>query len=262
MSVSKKVTGYKDMTIVEHIEELRRRLIVAIVFFFFATIAGFFLAQPIIVYLQNADEAKELTMNAFKLTDPIKIYMQVAFLVGFIFSLPMFLYQIWAFISPGLYEKERKVSLSYIPSAVILFIGGICFSYYILFPFAVDFMTKIALNLNINQLIGINEYFQFLFQITIPFGFLFQLPVLVLFLTRLGIVTPLFLKKMRKYAYLILLIIADLITPPDLLSHLMVTVPLFFLYEISILISHIAYKKSLQTRQEAGAKADVLKTGE
>jgi sec-independent protein translocase protein TatC len=199
--------------------------------------------------LQKADEAKELTMNAFRLTDPVKIYMQFAFLIAFIITSPVILYQLWAFISPGLSDKERKVTLSYIPVSVILFVGGIAFAYFILFPFVVEFMTSIANRLDINQVIGINEYFQFLFQLTIPFGVLFQLPVVVMFLTRLGIVTPMYLVKIRKYAYFVLVVIAAFITPPDLLSHMMVTIPLLLLYEVSIFISRISYKKVLEAEK-------------
>jgi len=234
----------KDMTVYEHIAELRKRLIYVVVFFFIAVIGGFFMAEPIIVYLQHTDEAKELTMNAFRITDPLKIYMQMAFVISFVLTTPVLFYHLWAFISPGLYHKERKVTLSYIPISLLLFIAGISFSYFILFPFVIDFMTRIADKLNINQVIGINEYFQFLFQITVPFGILFQLPVVIMFLTRLGILTPMFLSKIRKYAYFVLLVIAAFITPPDLISHLMVTIPLFILYEISIWISKIAYKKA------------------
>lgn len=238
--------SHKDMTMYEHIGELRKRLVFAVVFFFFAAVASFFIAEPLIVYLQKADEAKDLTMNAFRLTDPVKIYMQFAFLIAFVLTSPVLLYQLWAFISPGLYEKERRVTLGYIPISVLLFISGIAFSYFVLFPFVVDFMSRIADRLDINQVIGINEYFQFLFQLTIPFGLLFQLPVVIMFLTRLGIVTPMFLSQVRKYAYFVLLVIAAFITPPELLSHMMVTVPLLLLYEVSIIISRFAYKKAQQ----------------
>lgn len=241
----------RDMTVYEHITELRKRLIFVVVFFLFAVIGGFLLSEPLIKFLQHADEAKDLTMNAFRLTDPIKIYLQFTFIIGACFTLPFALFQLWAFISPGLYEKERKVTLSYIPMSVVLFLLGISFSYFVLFPFVVTFMTNVAENLNIQQVIGINEYFQFLFQLTLPFGLLFQLPVVVMFLTRLGIVTPMFLSSIRKYAYFVLLVIAAFITPPELLSHIMVTVPLLILYEISIWISKMSYRKVLKAEQEA-----------
>src|SRR5699024_10624073 len=104
----------------------------------------------------------------------------------------------------------------------------------------IHFLSELSERLNVTEQYGVNEYFSFLLRITIPFGFLFQLPVVVMFLTRLGLVTPMFLSSIRKYSYFGLLVIAGFITPPDLVSHLMVTVPLFLLYEISIWISKIS----------------------
>jgi sec-independent protein translocase protein TatC len=236
----------REMSVYDHIGELRKRIIIIAAFFFVSAIGGFFLAEPIIVYLQQTNEAKDLTMNAFRLTDPIKIFMQFSFIIAFIITFPVTLYQLWAFISPGLFERERKVTLSYIPISIFLFLSGLAFSYFILFPFVVNFMSRLADRLDINQVIGINEYFQFLFQLTLPFGLLFQMPVIVMFLTRLGIITPDFLVRVRKFAYFILLVVGAFITPPELLSHLMVTVPLLLLYEISIIISRFAYRKAKQ----------------
>jgi sec-independent protein translocase protein TatC len=240
----------QNMSIYEHIGELRRRILIVAVVFLGATIAGFFLADSLIVYLQGADEVKELEMNTFRLTDPVKIYMQFAFIIGCVLSSPVILYHVWAFVSPGLLEKERKVTLSYIPFSVLLFLAGVSFSYFVLFPFVVKFMTSLTERLDVNQVIGINEYFEFLFQFTLPFGILFQMPVVVMFLTRLGIITPMTLVSIRKYAYFVLLVIAAIITPPELLSHLMVTLPLLVLYEISIGISYFSYKKSMKVQEE------------
>ena len=234
----------REMSLLEHIIELRRRLVFIAFFFAVFVMAGFFLAKPIILYLQQTDEAKLLTLNAFKLTDPLLVYMQFAVIIGAVLTAPLVLYQLWAFISPGLYEKERKVTLSYIPVSIILFLGGIAFSYFILFPFVVEFMTNLSDDLKVNQVIGIYEYFQFLIQLTIPFGLLFQMPVIIMFITRLGLVTPMLLAKIRKYAYFFLFVIAAFITPPDMLSDFMVAAPLLILYEISIVISRISYRKA------------------
>ncbi|WP_027410635.1 twin-arginine translocase subunit TatC [Anoxybacteroides tepidamans] len=240
----------KEMSVYEHLGELRKRLIIVLLFFGVAMIASFFFVEPVILYLQKADEAKELTMNAFRLADPIKIYMQFAFVIALVLTSPVLLYQIWAFVSPGLYEKERKVTLSYIPLSLFLFLSGVSFAYFVLFPFVVRFMQDLASQLGIHQVIGINEYFEFLLQLVLPFGALFQLPVIVMFLTRLGIITPMFLSKGRRYAYLILLIVAAIITPPDVMSQLIVMIPLSILYEISIWISKIAYRKVLLAEQK------------
>jgi sec-independent protein translocase protein TatC len=239
-----------EMTLVEHIGELRKRLTIIVVFFLFALILSFFLAEPLIRYLQFSEEARNLTLNAFKITDPLKIYMQVMFILALIMTSPLIMYQFWAFISPGLHDRERKATLSYIPFSVMLFLGGIAFAYLILFPYVIGFMLNISDNLAIQETIGINEYFQFLFQITLPFGFIFQLPVVMLFLTRLGIITPMMMVKYRKYAYLILITIAAFITPPDVVSHLLVTGPMLLLYEFSIVIAKVGYRKFLKAEQK------------
>ncbi|OAT73061.1 twin-arginine translocase subunit TatC [Parageobacillus thermoglucosidasius] len=240
----------KEMSVYEHLGELRKRIIIVVVFFIIALVASFFFVEPVILYLQQTDEAKELTMNAFRLTDPIKIYFQFAFVIAFILTAPVLLYQIWAFVSPGLYEKERRVTLSYIPISIFLFLAGVSFAYFVLFPFVVRFMKNLAERLGIHQVIGVNEYFQFLLHLVLPFGIVFQLPVVVMFLTRLGLITPMLLVKVRKYAYLALLILAAVITPPDVLSQVIVMIPLSILYEISIWISKMAYRKVLLAQKE------------
>ncbi len=219
-------------------------------FFIAALIGGFFLAVPVISFLQQAPQAVDMPFHAFRLTDPLRVYVNFAMIMALILIIPVILYQLWSFISPGLKENEQKATLAYIPISFLLLLAGISFSYFILIPFVMSFMSDMATRLEISEMYGINEYFSFLFQLTIPFGFLFQLPVIVMFLTRLGIVTPAFLSKIRKYAYFVLLIIAGLITPPELMSHLLVTFPMLILYEISIAISRATYRKYNKTTLE------------
>lgn len=239
----------KDLTLIEHIDEIRKRLMITVVFFVIAVLGSFFLAKPLIQFLQYSEEAKSLTLNAFTITDPIMIYLKVIMFIAMVITSPVILYQLWSFVSPGLHETERKATLSYIPFTFFLFVGGILFSYKVLFPYVINFMILLSTDLDINQVIGINEYFTFLFQITVPFGIIFQLPIVLLFLTRLGMVTPMMMVKVRKYAYFVLFVIAAFITPPDIFSHLLVTLPLFILYEISVMVSRIGYKKYLKSEQ-------------
>lgn len=243
-------TTEKQLTIIEHIDELRKRLMVIVVFFVMALIGSFFIAKPLIHYLQYTEEAKSLTLNAFNVTDPIVIYLKVIVIVAAILISPVLLYQLWSFVSPGLQETERKVTLSYIPFGFLLFLGGLSFSYFILFPYIMKFTMALSQELEITQTLGINQYFNFLIQITIPFGLIFQMPILMLFLTRLGIIEPAFLIRVRKFAFFILFVVAAVITPPDLFSHLFVTVPLFLLYEFSIIISRFGYRKYLKAEQQ------------
>lgn len=240
----------KDLTVIEHIEEFRQRLWLSAVVFILAVAGSFFLAKPLIHFLKYSLETKNLTLNAFQVTDPMMIYLKVILILALIITSPVLSYQLWSFVSPGLHEKERRATLSYIPYSFILFLAGISFSYFVLFPYIMHFMMTLSGDLGIVQVIGINEYFNFLFQITLPFGVVFQLPVVLLFLTRLGIITPMMMVKVRKYAYFILFVIAAFITPPDIVSHLFVTVPLFILYEISVGISRVGYRKYLLAEQK------------
>lgn len=240
----------RTLTIIEHIEEIRKRLITIVVFFAVSVIGGFLMAKPLIKFLQSNGPAADLPLNAFNVIDPIAIYLKVVVFIGIIIILPIIMYQFWAFVSPGLLETERRVTLSYIPFAFILFLSGIAFSYYVLLPYVIKFMETLSADLGITQTIGINQYFSFLFQILLPFGFVFQLPVVLLFLSRLGFLNPNVLTKFRKIAYFVLFVIAAFITPPDLVSHLFVTVPLFLLYEISIVIARIGYRKFLKAEEK------------
>ncbi|WP_431028206.1 twin-arginine translocase subunit TatC [Lysinibacillus sp. LZ02] len=233
----------KELTVVEHMEELRSRLFVTAIFFVLALFIGFFTAEPIIQFIQYSEEAENLTLNAFKVTDPLTVYLQVTFIVAAVVTSPILLYQLWSFITPGLHETERKATLKYIPYSFFLFIGGIAFSYFVLFPFVMKFMMGLSQDLEIQQTIGINEYFSFLFKLLIPFGFLFQLPVVTMFLSRIGLLSPILMVKFRKYSYFVLLVISVLLAPPDFVSNVIIAIPLFLLYEISIMISRIGYRK-------------------
>lgn len=240
----------KELTVIEHMEELRSRLVVTAIFFVLALIASFFLTKPIIKYIQHSDQASQFTLNAFTPTDPLAVFLKVLFLLAIIFTLPMLLFQLWSFITPGLLESERKATLKYIPYSILLFLIGISFSYFVLFPYVMNFMASLSDDLNIEQVIGINEYFSFLFKLVLPFGVVFQLPVLTLFLARIGVMDPQLMVKFRKYSYFVLFVLAAILAPPDLISNLIVAIPLFLLYEFSIVIARIGYKKFVIAEQQ------------
>ncbi len=234
----------KELTVIEHIEELRKRLFICAIFFVLALVGSFYVAEPIIKFIQHTGEHEQhLTLNAFNVGDPLTVYLEVTFIVALIITSPIILYQLWAFITPGLHETERKATLKYIPYAFLLFIGGLAFGYFILFPNVMNFMMKLSSDLEIQQTIGINEYFSFLFKLVVPFGLIFQLPVVTLFLARIGLLNPKLMVKFRKYSYFVLFVLAVLLAPPDLISNLLIAIPLFILYEVSIVIARIGYKK-------------------
>ena len=239
----------KELTVLEHIEELRKRLFVTAIFFVLALFGGFYTAKPIIKYIQFSEQAQQFTLNASNPSDPLTVYLSVTFLVALVLVSPMLLFQLWLFITPGLHETERKATLKYIPYSFLLFIAGISFSYFILFPNVMRFMVNLSNDLQIETIININEYFSFLFKLVIPFGFIFQLPVLTLFLARIGILNPTLMVKFRKYSYFALFVLAVLLAPPDLVSNILIAIPLFLLYEVSIVIAKFGYRKFLIAEQ-------------
>ena len=242
---------HEKKEIMEHVEELRKRVLFTSYFFIAALFVGFYFAKPLVNYLQHAPWLDMTEMHAFNVTDPLRIYLTMIVIIAFIIILPVVLYQFWAFVSPGLYEKERQVTLIYIPIAFLLMLLGMVFAYYIIVPYIVKFTFSLSIEMGIVSTIGINDYFGFLVRTVLPFGIIFQMPILVLFATQLGIITPMFLKKNRKYAYFILFVVAALIAPPDVMTHFLLTLPMILLYEISISVSKIGYRRYLKAEEAA-----------
>lgn len=235
-----------EMTWLEHFTELRKRIIYILIVSVIILVIGLVFAKPMIVWLKSAEPAAGIEWNVFSPWDSIRIYMQVAFVFSLIITLPFALYQIWAFAKPGLKETEQKAILMYIPFAFLLYVCGISFAYFVVFPFAFRFTSMLTGHLGLTETYGIMQYFMFMFNIVLPIGILFELPVIVMFLTRLRILNPSRLVKMRKHAYLALVILSTLFTPPDFISPILVSIPLIIIYEISVHISKFVYRKHVQ----------------
>src|SRR5690625_3624996 len=172
----------------------------------------------------------------------IWIYFTIAGLMAIVATLPVLSLQLWLFIKPGLTKSERRASLSYIPAIFLLFVIGLAFGYLMFVKLILPFLLSLNDGM-FNELFTVERYFRFLFRVTIPFALLFEIPIIIMFLTSLGIVTPQFLRKVRKYAYFVLLIVGAVVTPPDVILQLSVAIPLFVLYEISIYLSVIVHRK-------------------
>ncbi|MEI7026464.1 twin-arginine translocase subunit TatC [Paenibacillus sp. y28] len=244
------------MSLVEHLTELRGRIIWVLVVFVLAMIGGLIVADPVLNFLKNQEPARSISWNAFSPWDAIGIYMQVSMVIALAVCLPVILYHFWAFVRPGLRENEQKATLKYIPFAALLFLIGLAFSYFIVFPMAFEFTLMVTHNLQLTETYGITQYFTFMFNILLPISLLFELPIVVMFLTRIRILNPLRLRKMRRYAYVILVIVATVVTPPDLISDILVAIPLILLYELSVLLSTLVYRKQLEQErrfEEEGA---------
>ncbi|MEK9200129.1 twin-arginine translocase subunit TatC [Ureibacillus sp. 179-F W5.1 NHS] len=233
----------KELTLVEHLEELRKRLIIISITFVLSLLLGFWLAPKTLNFIKQQPTATVVDWNIFGYTDGLMIYVKCALILALLITLPVTLWQIWLFVKPGLTEKEAKGTLFYIPISFLLFLLGISFSYFLLFPLMVNFLSNVNTSIGAIETYGIKQYFTLLFHIVLPVGLVFELPVVILFLTNVGIVTPDKLKRMRKVAYFILIIIGVSISPPDFLSDFIIVVPLLLLFEISIGISSWSLKR-------------------
>ncbi|MEH7344538.1 twin-arginine translocase subunit TatC [Bacillus sp. JJ1532] len=236
----------KELNLVEHLDELRKRLIITIAAFLVFFVAGFMYVEEIYHWFVRDLDVKLIVLGP---SDIIWVYFMIASVVAIAATIPVLALQIWLFVKPALSPVERRISLSYIPALFILFIVGLCFGYFVIFPTVLGFLVDLG-----GQMLETNftaeKYFRFIMHMTMPFGVLFELPVVVMFLTSLGILNPYALAKIRKYAYFILIVIAIVISPPDFMSDFLVAIPLLFLYEISINLSKIVYKRKLKKEQQ------------
>lgn len=230
--------------LITHLTELRRRLLAIAAAFVTAMCGGLYLSPRILRYIQSGPTAEAVQWNVFSFTDGLFIYMRCAFLFALLFTLPVLIYHLWAFARPGLTEKEAKGTLAYVPISFLLFLAGAAFSYFVIFPMMLTFMMEMNRTVGAVETYGIDKYFSFLFSIMFPLGLAFEMPLVILFLTRLGLLTPEKLKGTRKYAYFGLTIAGACISPPDFVSHLSVTVPLLILFEASILLSRRFTKRT------------------
>jgi len=238
------------MGFLDHLDELRRRLIwsllalgvsFAVALSWARRILAFFLA-PITPLL--GDHKPIYT----ELTEPFLLYMKVAFVASIFLAAPFILYQIWAFISPGLYTKERRYAIPFILFATTFFIMGGSFGYYLGFPIACRFLLGIAEDFQ--PALRISGLFSFESKIILGMGLVFELPTVVYFLARLGIITPGFLWRNFKYAILIIFIVAAIVTPtPDMVTQCIFAAPMILLYLLSILVAHV-FRRNREERSE------------
>lgn len=235
----------KAMDVTGHLSELRNRLMVTAVVFVIFFIVGFIYRKEIYSFFERDIHIK---LNIMSPLETVWIFFSIAGLVAIVATIPLLTLQLWLFIKPGLKKKERRATLSYIPAIFFLFVLGLVAGYFafthLIFPFL------IALNDGMfNEIFTVEKYFRILFHTMIVFAFVFELPIVMMFLTSLGILTPDFLKRTRKYAYFILLLISGLITPPDIILQIVVAIPLILLYEISIQLASYAYRKKRKRQQ-------------
>ena len=229
----------QTQTLIEHLVELRRRLVwimlVMLAAFFavipFAQPLYTFVAQPLMASLPQGTQ-----MIATDVIAPFFVPIKVALMTAFLATLPHTLYQIWAFVAPALYQNEKRLVLPLVLSSLILFFTGMAFAYYLVFPLIFKFLTGIT-PVGVSMSTDIDKYLSFILGMFVAFGTTFEVPVVVVLLARMGIVDTETLKRARPYVIVGAFIVAAVITPPDVVSQILLAVPLIILYEAGIWFS-------------------------
>jgi sec-independent protein translocase protein TatC len=228
-----------EMNLIDHLGEMRKRLIIILGSFMLLLIISFIYVQDIYNWIIQGSSIKLAVLGP---SDIIWVYLMLSGIIAIAGTIPIAAHQIWLFVKPALSINERKVTLAYIPALFILFISGISFGYFVIFPIVFNFLLSLTGDMFMTFFTA-EKYFRFMVHIILPFGFLFELPVIIMFLTSLGILNPYRLQKMRKVSYFALIVTAVLITPPDFVSDVIVVVPLLFLYECSVMLSKVVYRR-------------------
>ncbi len=233
-----------EMPFLDHLEELRWRIIKSLVAVVVFTIIAFFFSDQILKFLLLSTRhlKHQFQLQVLKVQTVFIIKLELAIITGVIFALPVIFYQIWAFVAPGLMENERRYVVPVILFATISFIVGAAFAFFVIIPFALDFFLGLVPE-NVKNNIALDFYFGFVARLVLVFGIVFELPVVSLLLTKLGILTPKILRKYRRYAIVVIFILAAILTPPDPTTQLLLAVPLVVLYEVTIWISYFFYQK-------------------
>jgi sec-independent protein translocase protein TatC len=263
-----------EMSFLDHLEELRWHLIRAVAAVMIVATCAFIFSRfifesiifaplkmsfPTYAFLCStgnffgidttfcADEMPMIIQNR-TMAGQFQADIWTAILAGFVISFPYVIYQLWKFISPGLHENERKHSRGFIIISSLLFFTGVLFGYYIVTPLSINFLANYSVSIVVDNQIDISSYMALVRNSALASGLVFELPIIVYFLTKIGLVTPEILIKYRKYALVIVLILSAIITPPDVVSQVIVAIPILILYQISIYISKIVIKN--QKRKE------------
>lgn len=252
-----KTNPQKEMSFIEHLEELRwtifRSLLYLIVIssilfsfksFIFDDIIFAFLKKDFFTFRmlcllgdKFCIEPPDLILSTRQMGEQFMVHFKVAFLLGFIVTFPLIVWEIWKFVAPGLNLKEKNYSGSIIVISGLLFFIGILFGFFIIAPFAIKFFATYTVSDFAQTMPTLDSYIDFLTMLVLPAGFIFELPLVIYFLSKFGIVSAKFLRTYRKHAIVIILIIAGVITPPDVLSQILVTIPILLVFEIGIIVA-------------------------
>ena len=242
-----------EMGLLEHLDDLRKRLMRSIVAAFVGMLACYAFAEKLFDWLMLPLFRALPDKSSMIYTAPHEAfftYIKVAFVAGIFLTSPYIFYQVWLFVKPGLYSHERKLIYPISFFSALLFVTGAVFGYFIIFPYAYKFFMGFS-DIYISPMITMREGFSFAFRLLLAFGIVFELPLVIFFLARLGLVTPKGLRKKRKYALLVAFMVSAMLTPPDVFTQTFMAGPLIVLYEVGVWIAVIFGKKRPTAQGEA-----------
>ena len=234
------MSNTSNMTFIDHLEELRWRIIKSLIGILLGSAIIFFFIDEIFQILLHPTTLLDSppTLQVLKVHGMFMIKWGIAFIGGLILGIPVITFQLWKFIAPGLLKNERKYAFPIVLFSFISFIVGVLFAYFIIIPFSLNFFSSMGY-VDVENNFSINYYFSYILWLIFSSGLLFQLPVLVVIFTLIGILTPPFMRHYRRHSFITILILSALITPPDPISLLMMSLPLILLYELSIILCSI-----------------------
>ncbi|HNW56931.1 MAG TPA: twin-arginine translocase subunit TatC [Bacteroidales bacterium] len=267
--------GEKEMSFLEHLEELRwhiiRSIIAIVVLMIVAFIFKNILFDVVILGPKNPNfitnrllcqlgeylnspslciNTKPLNLISIKMSGQITTHITVALVAGLILAFPVVLWEFWQFFKPALHESEARYAKGAVLASSLLFFFGVLFGYFLLAPLSIHFLSTYAISDEVVNQINVRSYIGTITSICLATGAVFELPIIAFFLTKIGVVTPTFMRKYRKHAIVVIFIIAAIITPPDVFSQTLVAIPLLILYEVSIVISGRVIKQKEKERND------------
>jgi len=241
------------MSLGEHIEELRMRLLYALAGLAVCSVAGFYFGFKVIHFMEDpylAVMGEEARMQALGPADGFLSYVKISLITGLVISSPWVFYHIWMFVAAGLYQHEKRYVRYAVPFSAVLFIAGSLFFIIVVAPLTLGFLVKMNDFLDLNSTYSFPLYISFMTHLMLVFGIAFQTPTAIFFLNKTGLVSIKAMSKSRKYVLLVIVIVAAMATPPDVVSQVALAIPLYFLFELGILLCYISdRRKASQNKQ-------------
>ena len=251
------------MSFLDHLGELRTRIIWSLVPTAVGLIVAFHYSDKVLHYLRRPLDKVNVQLVALTPTESFWTSMKISMVMGVVLAMPVILWQVWAFVSPGLHKHERRFAGPFVLVGTLLFVIGGAFALLVVVPFALTFLLNFGKEQGITPMISVSSHVDFVIKFTLAFGLVFELPLVLTMLSKMGVVTPKFLAKNRKYAILINFIIAAILTPtPDILNQSLMAGPLCLLYEIGIISARIFGKRSRKAAPAANAGPSSESTSE